>query len=153
MPRPAAFLVAALLTVAVSATALAQDANAQLNNVMAQYLRLWNAHDAATIVDRIYRLEPTHPWATKEGLKAEFDRLKAQGYSHSDIHGLSACMTGPDTGQVELRFARLKTDGTAMPPGDRLSIYRLKQFSDGWRVVGMGGGNLQTGMTCPGGAP
>lgn len=148
MPRPMAILVGAALTAALAAAAFAQDERAELNTVMARYLRLWNAHDAKTITRSIYRLEPTHPWATEAGLKAEFDRLKAQGYSHSDIHGLSACLTGPDTGQVDLRFVRLKTDGAAMPPGERLSIYRLKKFDDGWRVVGMAGGNLETGMTC-----
>lgn len=140
---------ASILAIGLAAGALAQDGKAQIEAVMTDYLKFWNAHDAKTITERIYRLEPTHPWSTEAGLKAEFDRLKSQGYSHSDTHGIRGCITGADTGQVELRFTRLKTDGSFMPPKDRLSIYRLKKFPDGWRVIGLGAGDPIKGMDCP----
>ncbi len=139
-----ALLIAALAFAGAGHT---QTAESEVSSVMSQYLRLWNAHDAKTIVAKIYRLEPTHAWSTEAGLKGEFDRLKSQGYSHSDIFGVSTCMTGPDTAQTELRFSRLKTDGTLMPPRDRVSVYRLRKFPDGWRVIGMGGAPA-SGMVC-----
>jgi hypothetical protein len=143
-------LVAALTALALGAgLALAQDGKAEIEAVMAEYLKLWNAHDAKTITARIYRLDESHPWSTEAGLAKEFERLKGQGYSHSDTHGIRGCITGPDAGQVELRFTRLKTDGGFMPPKDRLSIYKLKKFPDGWRVVGLGAGDPVKGMECP----
>ena len=36
-----------------------------------------------------------------------------------------------------------------MPPKDRLSIYHLKKFADGWRVVALGPGDPVKGMECP----
>lgn len=120
-----------------------------MERFMSDYLVLWNAHDAAAIVDHFYRLDATHPWRTTEGLQAEFDRLKAQGYDKSDIHGITGCVLGPDTGQVELRFTRRTTDGGFLPPKDRTSLYRLRKFEDGWRVTGMNALPAGEHMTCP----
>ena len=81
---------------------------------MADYLVLWNAHDAAAIIGQFYRLDGDHPWRSNEGLKAEFDRLMAQGYTSPKFTASRAAFW-PDTGQVELRFTRLTTDG-GFPP-------------------------------------
>jgi hypothetical protein len=70
--------------------------------------------------------------------------LKAQGYDRSDTQSVTGCLLTPGTGQVELRYVRLKTDGSFMPPEDRASIYRLLRFADGWRVVALAG--LQPGQ-------
>lgn len=136
--------------VAFSSPAHADD-RADMEKFMADYLRLWNAHDAAAITERVYRLDGNHPWSTRDGMQAEFDRLKAQGYDKSDIQGITGCVLGPDTGQVELRYIRLKTDGSFMPPKDRTSIYRLRKFPDGWRVTGFTGLAEGARMECPGG--
>src|SRR5262249_49481240 len=106
------------------------DGKADLEAVMHAYLKLWNAHDAARSTQRFYPLEGANPWGTKEGLAAEFDRLKAQGYDKSDIQSVTGCLLTPETGQVELRYVRLKTDGGFMPPKDRASIYSLRKFPD-----------------------
>lgn len=135
--------------IAASAPAFA-DEKTDMEKFMAGYLELWNAHDAATITTRIYRLDGNHPWSTKEGMQAEFDRLKAQDYDKSDIKSITGCVLGPDTGQVELRYIRLKTDGSFMPPKDRASIYRVKKFPDGWRVTGFAGLPADGKMECPG---
>lgn len=142
----AAMLAGGLLVAAAPAHA---DGKAELEAVMHEYLKLWNAHDAAGITDRFYRLEGDNPWSTKEGLKAEFDRLKAQGYDKSDIQSVTGCMLTADTGQVELRYVRLKTDGGFMPPKDRASIYSLRKFPDGWRVTGFRGIPAAQKMDCP----
>ena len=116
---------------------------------MSEYLRAWNAHDAATIIKDFYRLDPSHRWSTVEGLQAEFDRLKAEGYDRSEIHGITGCVITADTGQVELRFTRLKTDGTFMPPEKRVSVYQVRRFDDGWRATGMAGLAPGESMKCP----
>jgi hypothetical protein len=125
------------------------DGKAELEAVMHEYLKLWNAHDAAGITERFYRLEGNNSWGTKDGLAAEFDRLKSQGYDKSDIQSVIGCLLTPDTGQVELRYIRLKTDGGFMPPKDRASIYSLRKFPDGWRVTGMRGIPAAQKMDCP----
>jgi hypothetical protein len=116
---------------------------------MWSYLKLWNAHDAGAIVDHVYRLPDTNAWHTTAGLQAEFDRLKAQGYDRTDTQSVTGCILGPDTAQVELRYVRLKTDGSFMPPKDRASIYQLRAFPDGWRVIGFAGLKPDARMECP----
>ena len=141
---PATFLAALLIT----SPAFADD-KADMEAFMAKYLERWNAHDAAAITANFYRLEGNHPWSTNEGMQAEFDRLKSQGYDKSDIQSVTGCVLGPDTGQVELRYVRLKTDGSFMPPKDRASIYRLRKFADGWRVTGFSGMPASERVDCP----
>ena len=102
---------------------------------METYLRLWNAHDAAAITSRIYRFDAPNPMGDEAGLAAEFARLKGQGYDHSTTAGIEACIVGPDQALAEMRFSRLKADGTALPPKDRASLYLLRHFPDGWRIT------------------
>ena len=143
-------LAAGMLAVIAFAAAPAHaDGRAEIEAFKRAYLDLWNAHDAGAITERIYRLEGDHPWSTKDGMQAEFARLKAQGYDRSDIASVTGCMLGADTGQVELRYTRLKTDGAFMPPKDRASIYRLRRFPDGWRVTGFSGLAAGAKMECP----
>ena len=146
-----ALLVAAACVASASALAPAAfaDEKSDMEAFMRDYLKAWNAHDAAAITSKYYRLEANHAWSTEAGMRAEFDRLKSQGYATSDIQGVTGCVTGTDTGQVELRYVRLKTDGSFMPPKDRASIYRLRKFADGWRVTGFSGIPANERMDCP----
>lgn len=155
-----------IAVLAASAIVLASpayaDDRADMEKFMADYLDLWNAHDAAAITARIYRLDSAHRWSKADGLKAEFDRLKAQGYDKSDTQSITGCVlhsgvgpdvgpnTGTDTiGQVELRYTRLKTDGSFMPPKDRTSVYKLRKFADGWRVISFTSLPEGERMECP----
>lgn len=156
-------LVACLSTLLTAACALGQESKAQASQLasaenkakaemeafMTHYLQLWNAHDATAIVKQVYRLDPSHPWSTAAGLKAEFDRLQAQGYATSEASSITGCVLGPDIGRVELRFTRWKTDGAFMPPKDRISVYELKRFPDGWRATGMRALAAGEKMECP----
>lgn len=142
-------LSAALLTACVFAAPAFADDKVDMEAFMARYLVLWNAHDAATITAKFYRLDPGNPWATEAGLQAEFDRLKAEGYDKSDTSSIRGCVLSADTGQVELRYVRLRTDGSFMPPRDRVSVYRLRKFDDGWRVTGFSGLAANARMDCP----
>jgi hypothetical protein len=148
--KPIRTLACAALAVAACAPAFA-DKKADVEAFMWSYLKLWNAHDAGAIVDHVYRLPESNAWHTKEGLQAEFDRLKAQGYDKTDTHSVTGCILAPDTAQVELRYTRLKTDGAFMPPKERASIYKLQHFADGWRVVGFAGLAADKRMECPAG--
>jgi hypothetical protein len=145
-----AFIAAALvMTCGIACAADPAAEKKEIEAFMHDYLQLWNAHDAVTITERIYRLDATNPWSTLAGLQAEFDRLKAQGYDRSDISSVIGCVIAPDMGQAELRFVRLKVDGTFMPPKDRVSVYYLKRFIDGWRVTGMKAIPSDQKMECP----
>lgn len=141
-------LLAAAGAFALHASATAQDLKGDMEYFMSEYLRAWNAHDAATIVKDFYRLDPSHRWSTIEGLQAEFDRLKAEGYDRSEIHSITGCVIDAETGQVELRFTRLKTDGTFMPPEQRVSVYQVRRFDDGWRATGMAALPAGESMKC-----
>ncbi len=147
LPPPA--LSAALLACAMLTPAAHADAKTEMEAVMAKYLESWNAHDAAVITSTYYRLDSAHPWSTEAGMKAEFERLKAQGYDKSEISGVRGCALTEDTGQVELRYTRLKADGSFMPPKDRASIYRLHKFEDGWRITSFAGLAADQRMDCP----
>lgn len=140
----AAFIAAALF----AAPAFA-DEMSDVETFMTNYLVAWNAHDASAITTKYYRLDSAHPWSTEQGMKAEFDRLKADGYDRSDISSIKGCVLTPDTAQAEIRYVRLRTDGSFMPPRDRASIYRLRKFADGWRVIGFAGLAPDKHMDCP----
>jgi len=140
-----AVLAAAIIATVTPARA---DDRADMEKFMADYLERWNAHDAFAITASFYRLDGDHPWSTEAGIRAEFERLKSQGYTTSDIHGIVGCSLGADTGQVELRFTRLTRDGGFMPPRDRTSLYKLRKFEDGWRVTGMKALPAGTRMAC-----
>jgi hypothetical protein len=146
--KPLRIILAALSAAAFHASAFAQDLKGVMEYFMSEYLRAWNAHDAKLIIKDFYRLDPSHRWATVEGLQAEFDRLKSEGYDHSEIKSITGCVLTADTGQVELRFTRLKTDGSFMPPKDRVSVYQVRRFDDGWRATSMAGLAEGQSMKC-----
>jgi hypothetical protein len=139
----------AAIVIAAPLPALADD-RANMEAFMAEYLKVWNAHDAAAITSTYYRLDGDHAWSTPAGMEAEFARLRGQGYATSDIKSVTGCMLTPDTGQVELRYIRLTTDGGFMPPRDRASIYQLRKFPDGWRITSFAGMPAEQKMECPG---
>lgn len=140
---------AGLLAAVVLTQPARADAKSEIEAFMSEYLVVWNAHDAGAITSRYYRLEGAHPWGTEAGMTAEFERLKAQGYDRSDTSSIRGCVLSADTGQVEIRYVRLKADGSFMPPKDRASIYMLRRFADGWRVTGFKGIPAETQMECP----
>jgi hypothetical protein len=136
--------------IALADDTLGKDkAKSEMEALMTHYIQLWNAYDAAAIEKQVYRLDPGHPWSTEAGLKAEFDRLRSQGYLKSEMSSITGCALGPDIGRVELRYTRWKTDGSFMPPKDRASVYELKRFADGWRAVGIKGLAADAKMECP----
>jgi hypothetical protein len=134
-------IAAAFAIAAACGPAHADERGKEVEAFMRGYLSLWNAHDAKAITERIYRFDGTNPMGTQAGLQGEFDRLKAQGYDHSDLISLNACMITATQAVVEFRFSRLKTDGTPLPPKERASLYMVRRFPDGWRI------NLLLGMT------
>jgi hypothetical protein len=144
-------LAAAALAAALICAPAHADDKADMEAFMTSYLERWNAHDAAAITSTYYRLDGAHPWSTAEGMTAEFERLKAQGYDKSDISGIRGCALSDDAGQVELRYVRLKADGSFMPPKDRASVYMLRKFADGWRITGFRGMPADQTMDCPAG--
>lgn len=136
----ASIAVAAVLAAASGAVALAQGGGvAEIEAKMKEYITVWNTHDVSQVLAKIYRM-PETAMGTPAGLQKNFDDLKAQGYDHSVLHGVRGCLITPETGLGEMRFTRLKTDGSFMPPEMRTSVYQLKKFPDGWRVTSFGAG-------------
>jgi ketosteroid isomerase-like protein len=125
----------AALVAAAAAPAHADERGREVKAVMEAYIGLWNAHDAAAVTSHIYRFDAPNPMSDEAGLAAEFARLKSQGYDHSVISGIEACVIGPDQAMAELRYSRLRADGTPLPPKDRATLYLLRHFPDGWRIT------------------
>lgn len=138
-------VLAALLAVS---PALADERGKELEAVMREYVRLWNAGDAAAITSRIYRFEGPNAMGTPAGLSAEFKRLKGQGYDHSETASIEGCLLSASVGFAELRYSRIKTDGTPMPPKDRSTLYMLRKFPEGWRITQMIGMGAGSDLTC-----
>jgi hypothetical protein len=117
---------------------------------MWDYTKAWNRHDSGTIARDFYRMDP--PVAEQaESLEKGFVNLRAQGYHHSDIREIKACITGAETAWAGMKFARLKESGEALPPKDRASSYELKKFADGWRITKLTGADAAKPLVCPAG--
>lgn len=116
---------------------------------MWSYTATWNKHDSAAIARDFYRMGPSVSEQTGS-LKHTFATLRAQGYHHSDIHEIKACVTGADTAWAGMKFTRLTAEGTPLPPKDRASSYELKKFPDGWRITKLMGGDAAKPLACSG---
>lgn len=136
----------AALTLLSTAPAHADERGKVVEAVMDEYLRLWNLHDAAAVTTQIYRMEG--PNGTQAGLQANFDQLKAQGYDHSSKTSVEGCLLSESAGLAELRFTRWKTDGTPLGPKDRISLYQLRKFPDGWRITQLIPMDLTAHLNC-----
>mgnify|MGYP003391592040 FL=1 len=125
---------------------------AAVEQLMWNYTKAWNRHDAAAIAQNFYRTGPTIEEQTAS-LERSFENLRSQGYHHSDIFEIKACLTGADTAWAGMKFSRLKADGQPLPPKDRASSYTLTKFADGWRItkVGVGGVSADKPLACPAG--
>jgi hypothetical protein len=117
---------------------------------MWDYTKAWNRHDAATIARDFYRTGPSVA-EQQANLERGFESLRGQGYHHSDIHEVKACMTGAETAWAAMKFSRLKQNGEPLPPTIRASSYTLEKFADGWRItkVGAGGVSAEAPLACP----
>ena len=117
---------------------------------MWNYTKAWNQHDSATIARDFYRTGPSIA-EQEASLERGFESLRGQGYHHSDIHEVKACITGPDTAWAAMKFTRLKENGEPLPPAIRASSYTLTKFSEGWRItkVGAGGVSADQPLACP----
>jgi hypothetical protein len=138
------------LVLAACASAPPAKPEAAVEQLMWDYTKAWNKHDAAAIARNFYRTGPTVEEQTAS-LERSFENLRGQGYHHSDIHEVKGCMTGPDTAWAGMKFSRLKADGEPLPPKDRASSYTLTKFADGWRItkVGAGGVAADKPLECP----
>lgn len=118
----------------VSMGSQSAESTQDVEDFIAEYLRLWNAGDSATIAERIFRFDAPHPFAKRQGLQAEFDRLKSSGYSHSNTLGVKACWINANQALVELRYSRINTDGTVMLPKERSTLYFVRKTAEGLRI-------------------
>lgn len=117
---------------------------------MWDYTKAWNRHDAQAIGRDFYRTGPSVA-EQQANLERGFENLHAQGYHHSDIFEIKACMTGVDTAWAGMKFSRLKADGESLPPKDRASSYTLSKFADGWRITKVGATPIKAEdpLACP----
>jgi len=144
------FALLALQACAGVPTAPSLPPEAAVEQHMWDYTKAWNRHDAATIARDFYRTGPSVA-EQQANLERGFESLRGQGYHHSDIHEVKACMTGAETAWAAMKFSRLKQNGEPLPPTIRASSYTLAKFADGWRItkVGAGGVSAEAPLACP----
>jgi hypothetical protein len=125
----------------------ADDRAREVEDLMREYVRLWNAGDAEAITSRIYRLDGGGPTSTPDGLKASFASLKARGYSHSNLHSVKGCLLSPNLALAEMRYSRMKTDGSPLA-ANLATLYKLRRTSDGWRIAELMGMDGSVVLSC-----
>jgi hypothetical protein len=142
--------IAALALVSLAACVQSRTPEMVVEQHMWNYTKAWNLHDSATIARDFYRTGPSVA-EQEASLERGFESLRGQGYHHSDIHEVKACMTGEDTAWAAMKFTRLKENGEPLPPAIRASSYTLSKFPEGWRItkVGAGGVSAEAPLTCP----
>jgi hypothetical protein len=146
--RKVILMLAAACAAACAATPRSADGDAAaVEAFMRAYSEAWNRHDAAVIARDFYRLGRSDAEQAAE-LERGFAALRAEGYSHSVIHRVEACMAGPDAARAGMVFTRLRTDETAMPPDPRASAYGVVRFADGWRITSIAGWEPSAGLGC-----
>ena len=142
----AAFLAISACETAPPAPSLAPEK--VVEQFMWNYTATWNKHDSAAIARDFYRMGASVPEQTAS-LEKGFVNLRAQGYHHSDIREIKACITSGDTAWAGMKFSRLTEAGVPLPPKDRASSYELKKFADGWRITKLMGGDASKPLACP----
>lgn len=125
---------ALVLLILIGASASADERAKDVESFMHEYLRLWNAGDSTTITSRMAAFDAPHPFATKEGLQSEFDRLRASGYSHSISLGIDACWINANQALAVLRYSRLAKDSAPMLPRERATLYVVKKIKEELRI-------------------
>jgi hypothetical protein len=144
-------LIAATLVLATAAPAFADTGGAEVEAFMTNYIKLWNADDAQAITTQVYKYDvPGNAMQTVEGFQKSYMALKANGYDHSDLHSIHACIMNRNTALAEMRFARLNKDGQPYAPGmgNLVSLYLLHKTADGWRVGSMIGMDASAKFEC-----
>jgi hypothetical protein len=142
-------IAAALAALSLASPALADDKGREVEAFMRRYIELWNAGDAATITKQVYRFDnPANAMQSEAGLAANFADLKKQGYDKSTLASINGCLLTETSALAEMRFTRWKTDGTPLGPKDRVSLYVLRKFPDGWRVTQMVGMDVSAHLNC-----
>jgi hypothetical protein len=130
---PLAFgaLALTLLAAAPAAATPTQD----IQQLFADYTRMWSAKDAEGVWSKIYRPSPGMAFQSAAGVARSLKGLTDQGYDHSIVNSVTPCFLTPADALVEFRYTRFKTDGQFMPPRLRAGVYVTHRYPDGWRIT------------------
>jgi hypothetical protein len=151
-PMKAAVAIALVLLLPTAARA--DEGGREAEAFLREYTRVWASKNPSALSAGFYRFEnPDAPMATEAGVAAEFARLAAGGYDRSEIAGVEGCQLGPQSALGVIRFSRLLRDGRPMPPKDRATLYVLRKFGDGWRIVSMVPMGPSAQLSCRSAAP
>jgi len=134
--RAARIVIGAAAVCAVTLPAQADEGGKPLADFITEYLRIWNTFDAQALATKIYRIPGESEAAATARFTKTFADLKAQGYGSSKAFSADGCLLTPESGFAILRFQRLMADGKVMGPERRSSMYLIRKFPEGWRIVG-----------------
>ena len=135
-------LVIALLISTAAGADDAEDAAARLH----EYFAVFNSKDTARISSEIYST-PLHigggeghrvladPAAAIANLENLYAQIEAQGWRESVIDDLKICVLSASLALVDTRYSRMTSDGEAIPPAIRTTLYVLQKLDGAWRIV------------------
>ena len=129
----------------VVATAWADD-RSDVEAKLHEYFELFTAKEKERIANVIYST-PVHigggeshrvltdPAAAEANLSNLFEQIEAQGWVESRISDLETCVLTDTLALVDTRYARLREDGTPIPPDVRTTLYVVQKIDGEWRIV------------------
>jgi ketosteroid isomerase-like protein len=150
--------VAALMLFAVN-PAFSQDPD-DVRALLESYIALFNSGDSARIAEDIYaapvqsigpngQLAATTTDEIEDRFELVLEEIRGRGWTHSIINGMDVCIVREDVAFVKMDFSRIRSDGTPIPPADRVSLYVVHQSNDlGWRIVANYGYDASAEITC-----
>ena len=138
--------------------ALADD-KSDAETKLYEYFELFTAKDAERIASYIYST-PVHigggdshriladPAAAEANLSNLYAQIEAQGWVESRISSLETCVLSDSLALVDTRYARLRADGTPIPPDVRTTLYVVQKIDGEWRIVAFYGHGSDNRPSC-----
>jgi len=120
----------------------AVDAGAKLY----EYFATFNEKDVHKVANTIYST-PVHigggsghrvlidPDAAVDNLTNLYEQIEAQGWVESKISDLKICLASESLALVDTRYSRIDSEGNAIPPEIRTTLYVLQKIDGAWRIV------------------
>jgi len=153
--RTKILFISMLLIVQVAWADDKNDAEAKLY----EYFELFTAKDTERIASEIYST-PLHigggeshrvladPAAAEANLTNLYAQIEQQGWVESRISDLSTCVLTDSLALVDTRYARLRADGTPIPPAVRTTLYVVQKIEGHWRIVAFYGHGSDNRPSC-----
>ena len=131
----------ALAVVGLTAPALAQTGDSDIDALMKKYVAAFNKGDVAQLAADVYDK------GDAAAIKARFDKLRSEEFGKLDVYGFKACPVVGDKTKVEMRYAVIFTYRGTMN-GDEVKLFDLVKTPAGWRIGGESDVKYDSTLSC-----